>query len=521
MHSTNLRQALAVLLICLGVYSATNYGGVRPPDSEVVFRVAEALIDGRGFSPKDLESWPGFGVSPGRNGRLYAVYPPVESLALAPVAKAAQAMDRTGWYRGRSIPYSHYVADGLGAVMFRAPIRNLEPHALRFVVSWFDVFVSALVAAAFYAVLLLLTGSGPASFVTALFYAFGTPAFSYAGSFFSEPLALFFVLISFFGLLRARPIDPSGSSPQPPLAKDRSLLWISFAGLALGLAVATHPSAVLFAPFFFGYLLWSRRTALKSPKGWVHPVGWLVGLGIVLSLIGVYNFARFGDFLQSGRGLSAANKLVFISPVSSTYWANVYHVLLAPGKGLVLFCPAVVVGIAAWPRFMRAAPALSALIAICIAVRLLLNASYKDWHAGFSLGPRYMLLVVPFCVVPLAYWWKDTFERRAWKAAVLPATLMSVCVLEQTYFALGEIFSYYHLQSFANIRKGVDVVMNQSIYLRWSLSPLGHLHQFRRGPFLLQSLGVSNLTLWLIASAILLGAIAAAILIAMRRQRRH
>ncbi|HVP58894.1 MAG TPA: hypothetical protein VMU02_12435, partial [bacterium] len=112
---------------------------------------------------------------------------------------------------------------------------------------------------------------------------------------------------------------------------------------------------------------------------------------------------------------------------------------------------------------------------------------------------------------------KTKLEAHSWRALLAAGAAMYLCVIQQLYFALGEIFSYYHLQNFANIRRGLNIVLSQRIYLDWSLSPLVHLHQFRRGPFLLQRVGVSNLTLWLSLSGVCLGVLLAAGLIVRSR----
>jgi hypothetical protein len=234
-------------------------------------------------------------------------------------------------------------------------------------------------------------------------------------------------------------------------------------------------------------------------------------------LLGYYNDFRFGSFLESGRSLSAANKVQFITPFSSVYWHNLYNLLFAGGKGLLLFCPAVVLATVGWPRFHRAHRALSTILLAAIVARLLFNSSYKDWHAGFSLGPRYLLLIVPFILIPLAFWLRDTIQARSWPATVGIIAAMYLCMVQQMYFALGEIFSYYHLQSFWNKRQGLDIFLDQRIYRDWSLSPLVHLHQFKRGPFLLQPLPVSNLTLWLVLSGVCLAILVAAGLIVRSR----
>jgi hypothetical protein len=499
-------QALLVFCVCLAVYSITNYGGIRPPDSEAVFRVAASVADGKGFSPKDIESWPGFGVAPGRNGELYSVYPPVESFYFVPAVKIAELVNRSGWYLHHSVPMSHYVGNGLRQVMFNVPERDLRDHALRYVVSWFDVAASALVATLLYVVLAALTQSGAAAVIVALFYAFGTLAWPYAGSFFSEPVAMLFALASFYGL------------------GTLTLTSLALSGIALGLAVGTHPTAVLFFPLFAAYLVhreWrvEPHTPAWAGRSWVGPLVWLADFAVIMLLLGVYNYARFGSFLESGRGLSAANKVVLISPVSRTYWHNLYDLLVAPGKGILLFCPAVILAAAAWPRFHRTHRALSIILLAAVATRLLFNASYKDWHAGFSLGPRYLLMIVPFTMIPLAYWLRETLVAPSWRRLAGMLAAMYLCVAQQLYFALGEIFSYYHLESFSNGRRGVDIFANQRIYTDWKLSPLLHLHEFKRGPFLFQYVRLSNLTLWAIGSAVCLGIIVGtAVLVRSRKQ---
>ena len=58
----------SVLIFCIGafLYALMNYGGIRAPDSEIVFRVGESLESNLTFEvANDLESWKGFGVASG------------------------------------------------------------------------------------------------------------------------------------------------------------------------------------------------------------------------------------------------------------------------------------------------------------------------------------------------------------------------------------------------------------------------------------------------------------------------
>jgi hypothetical protein len=132
-----------------------------------------------------------------------------------------------------------------------------------------------------------------------------------------------------------------------------------------------------------------------------------------------------------------------------------------------------------------------------IVTRVLFIALYKDWHGGFCLGPRYLFMVVPFMMIPAVLWIKEIIEKRIWKSWIAASIVLYGCVVQQLYFVIGEIFSYYHLLRFQNLSKGIDVFTNDRIYMSWNLSPLVHLHQHKRGPWLLQSFEISNMALWI------------------------
>ena len=504
-----MKPTFALFLICFGIYAITNYGGVRAPDSEVVFRVAESLADNQTFTPRDLERWPGFGVSPGIDGRLYSVYPPMESFVLVPVIKLAQWINKSGWYEHVPVPLSLYPGNGLKSFIGKATETHWEPHALRYIASWFDVLVSVLGVMVLYAILLRMTGSRNASFVTALIYACGTMAWSYAGSFFSEPLALLFVLMSFQALVAQ---DADFSEPRSPLL---SLL----AGISLGLACSTHLTAVLFFPFFaaYAFLIWRIRSPAAGTLRAVFLFA--AGCAIVLLLLGYFNYIRFGNFFEFGRSMSTSNKVSFFYPFSRQFWHNLFGVLAGCGKGLLFFCPAVIVAGCMWRPFHKKHPALSFILIALLAGRIMFVACYEDWHAGYCLGPRYLLMAIPFWIIPAAFWIQEKMDKQNWGALAASLGLLTACIVQQAYFALGEIFSFYHILKFTYRRDGVGLLfVNDRIYLNdWTFTPLLHLHQYKRGPFLLQSIGLSNFNLWLISGGLCI-AVAAVYLYRLKLQ---
>ncbi len=492
-----MRHLIYIFLVCFAVYGITNYGGIRAPDSEVVFRVAETIIDSMSFSPRELEAWPGFGVSPGKGGKSYSVYPPMESVVLVPAVIAARWINQSGWHDSIRPPVSHFYGRSLYSVFFREPLSYPEAHALRYLVSLADVGISAITVTVLYGILFLLSGSRPASTVLSLFYAFGTIAWPYAGSFFSEPLAVLFVLLSFYGLMKKDLVFQ---------VKDRSgRLSFFLSGILLGLAAATHYTAMLFAPFWFIYVYRIQAGLRRSGSPGSFPmISWLTGFGVILFLLGYFNFIRFGDFFQSGRELSAFNRAEFVPLFSRSFWRNLFGLTAGSGKGLLFYVPAALIAVFAWRTFHVRHRFLFYLLIIMIATRVVFAAHYKDWHGGYSLGPRYLYMLIPFMILPAVLWFKGILEYRQWKSILAAGAVMYACVIQQLYFALGEVFSYYHGLNFHYQSKGVDIFANDRIYLSWNLSPLTNLHDNFRGPWLLQSVDVSNLSLWVISSAIVL-----------------
>ena len=474
------RAAYPLLLLCFtyAVYVLTNYGGIRSPDSEVVFRVAEAMVDNHDVVVRrDLEASPQWDVAQGKDGRLYSVYPPLESMiqaAFLPLARTLAA----GLHEA---PVSHYVGMDLRQMLRNRRVADIRPHAVRYVMSFFDVLISTLGVLVLYFILLRLTKSHLTSWFVSLLYAFGTIAWSYAGSFFSEPTAILFVLCSYYLLMR-----PAGA---------RGVMNCLLSGLLLGLAVSSHPTAILFAPFFLLQAMhFDNGPVPRSQRAW-SAGAWTIGLLIVLPALGWYNHARFGDWLESGRSLSKYNKTVLV--LSGEFWRNLEGVLIGAGKGVLVFCPLLIMSALVWRRFHKAHPWTLTLLIGMVAVRILFNAAYHDWNAGFCLGPRYQLMVMPFALIPLAWWLKEQWDRRSWKSWAVVSAAACAAIMEQWYFVTGEIFSFYHLIRFYYSQRRIDVFTGDRLYLDWSFSPFGQLLTYHRGPFLLKDVPLSNTGLWM------------------------
>ncbi len=488
------KAPLRLLLLVAAAYAVTSYGGIRSSDAEVVFRVSLSLAERGGFAlERDLEDWRGFGVAPGRDGRLYAIYPPLQSLLAVPLVWAGGAAAAAGFDRilAPVVPPSHFAAAGWADALAGRRPADPAPHVRRFFASWFNVIVGVLGAWVFWRIVLLMTASAATASGMTLLYALGTLLWPYAGTFFTEPLATLLALAAFLILMER---DPAFGAP-PPCGGGRAFIG---AGICLGLACAAHLTAGLFIPFFLYYAGSLGRHGRGADRLRLA-AAFLLGLAAVLGLLGAYNAVRFGSPFEDGRALSVMNANLYHAPWTGPWWTGLWGQILSAHKGLLLFCPAVVLGALGWRRLARRHGTLAWLIAGMAAARLLFIAAFNSWDAGFCVGPRYLVMLVPFLLLPAAALLSDLKGRTALRLLGAAALL---CILQQYYFCTGEIFSYYH--SVRAAQAGAEAPLtDRTLYLDWGTSPLLHLLEGQKGPWPFRALPFGAVPLWAGGSALI------------------
>jgi hypothetical protein len=229
----------------------------------------------------------------------------------------------------------------------------------------------------------------------------------------------------------------------------------------------------------------------------------LAGALAALLPLGVFDAARFGSIWETGRNVSPDG---FGYGVFQAPWRGLWGLSLSPGKGLLLFCPVVMLGLAGW-RSLAARSAAMRLTAMALAAALisrwLFVAARSDWHGGFCLGPRYLLMAVPFLLWPAVAWLDDVVDARRWRAFAGVLVFLWACTLQQLTFVLGEIFSYLHGVKLQGAVAGHNVFVDDEIFLAARHSPLVGLLDGFRGPFLLKASSADNSTLWLACAVVL------------------
>ena len=186
---------------------------------------------------------------------------------------------------------------------------------------------------------------------------------------------------------------------------------------------------------------------------------------------------RFGDIFETGRFADHLyHYAIYINPLPA-----LYELLFGSGKGLLVYSPIVLFAFILWRSFHKRFPHLSIAIIGMIFIRIFFIASRSDWHGGFCLGPRYLVIIIPFFFVPIAYGIKNILEKRKFKYFLIVGLFSFLCILHQIFFSLGEIFSYLHIIYRQQKALGIETLVNNSLYTDWQYSPALYLLNYKPG----------------------------------------
>jgi hypothetical protein len=273
-----------------------------------------------------------------------------------------------------------------------------------------NALVTALTGVLVYMFLRRLGYGEGVSLGTALAFGLATMAWPYARYFFSESLAGLALIFSAYSLLRYR--------------DRRESVSLLLAGTGLGVALLARLNNAIVG-VFLGLLLlvylWSRPG--RDWRSWVKPLI-LFGLPAVVALMiaGWYNWLRFGSPLTTGY----LPEERFATP----FFVGFYGLTFSPGKGLFWYNPLLLVALVGWPAFYRRMRqrAEALLVAAIVLGSVAFYASWYLWWAGHGWGPRFLVAVLPFAILPLAPVLEAAARRRAVAIALGVVVVLSVLI---------------------------------------------------------------------------------------------
>ena len=107
-----------------------------------------------------------------------------------------------------------------------------------------------------------------------------------------------------------------------------------------------------------------------------------------------YNVAVFGSPLSTGYGADPGSTL------TNPFFEGLVGLLLSPGKGVVWYALPLVLTVWGWGRFAKKHGAEAAFVVALVVPVVVLFSLYSFWHGDGAWGPRYLIPVLPFLLLP-------------------------------------------------------------------------------------------------------------------------
>ena len=225
-------------------------------------------------------------------------------------------------------------------------------------------------------------------------YALGTIAFTYSTQFLGHQLA---AVLAFTHFAISR--DFEGRVPWWKLLAAGAL-----AGLG---AIMDYFSAIVQLIIIASYV-----TKIRPVTSWAP---FVAGGTVAFVPLPIYNYFAFGGVTRMSYGQEALPVFKELHGtgffgVTLPRWESIHGLLISPAKGLFWLSPFLLLGIVGIvaavrdPRRRRDGIVMAAAVAVIVWLAL----SVHDWRAGWTVGPRHMVSMLPFLasgvVLAVLYW---------------------------------------------------------------------------------------------------------------------
>ena len=344
MARTDLRTAAWLALGVACVYALSAGGHLYAADDLQKFATLDAMLMRGTFA---IEG----GWSEGLGGLHYSWFPLGATLLMLP-----------GWLAGHAA----------AALLPGWPADD----AARAAVSFQNAGITALLVALVFLAARAFGFSVRRGLLAALALAFGTMAWPYAKTAWTEPAAATAAFAGLVALWRGTRAGARGG-------------WLVLAGATLGVAYLLRDELALVALGAAAWLAWRRR---GDRRALLADLGRLAAPLVAAAALGAwYQQVRYGSPIAYPNFRGPQQAHAFDLPQRLTYGLeNLYRWVAHPNQALVWFSPAIVLGLLGWRRFAARVPDAAGLFVVALgplAAFYVVGWGYSTWAWGRQRSP--------------------------------------------------------------------------------------------------------------------------------------
>lgn len=362
---------------------------------------------------------------------------------------------------------------GIGSTLLSVPLYISgkivglnEPDTLIYAV---NPLISAATLVLIFRFCLSLGYSIRSSFFTSLLYGFGTLAWRFSKDPGDHALETFFILFCFYCAYL--------------YSQKRQAYWIVLSGIFLGIACLVRQTSLLALPSLLPMLFaanWTKCNFYEFAKKTAGDCFIFALAFLPFAIINLwYNNYRFGSYFESGYTLMATRAGISYFTNTSII-EGIKGFLISPGKGFFYYSPITILFFFSIKSFFKKHMAVATGF-ICLAITYLaFYSKYIYWHGDCAWGPRYIFLITPYLIIPIAALFCNQTVRtsRVWRHVFsfllilsFLIQLLSISVNSEKYFVYlidhGVKFNYARGDGIQTIN-----VPAPETYYNWRLSPI-------------------------------------------------
>jgi len=235
-------------------------------------------------------------------------------------------------------------------------------------------------------------------FTVSLIFGLTSFMWPYITSMWARPLAILFLLIIIYLILRSR--------------NSQNNMIPFFVGICIGLSVLTHITFLALAPGLIIFGVWEFRKKKK------HLIFLVVGLLIMIGIQLYSNDYRFGDMYDFGFG-GTQN---YVGKAHT--FEGLYGFLFSPGLSIFLYFPAAILYIFALYYLYKKNRSITLLFIYLTLATYIPIAISAGWYWNPNWGPhRYLLTLTPIIAISIGSIMSEFPISKFWKLSIILSSI--------------------------------------------------------------------------------------------------